>query len=223
MTIDINCDCGEDPAFVVDGRQERLLSFVTRGSVACGGHAGDDDTMRATVQQCAKLGVIVGAHPSYPDRSGFGRRRVDVHDLHNLSSSLRAQLNALRAIAQDVGVRVDYVKPHGQLYHDVESMPDVSLALLAAVHDVVGDVPIMVRARSPAIARFPSTIAEAFADRAYEPDGRLRPRTEPGALLDVDAAVTQARRIAREGWAQSICIHSDSPDALAIAREIAGT
>lgn len=202
-----------------DGRQAELLRFVTHASVACGGHAGDDDTMRATVRQCLSANVVIGAHPSYADREGFGRRRVEV-DEQTLASSLVSQVGRLRAIAAREGATLSYVKPHGQLYHDVEVDEVVARALLAASRDL----PIMVRARSPAIARFASTtrstIAEAFADRAYRDDGTLVPRSQPGALLDVDAAVAQARTIAAEGWAQVLCIHSDSPHAIEIARRL---
>lgn len=202
---------------VRDGRQRALLAFVTQASIACGGHAGDDETMRETVRQCLRSGVSIGAHPSYADRAGFGRRRVEV-DEGSLTRSLTLQVDRLRALCAAAGAPLSYVKPHGQLYHDVESDEGARRALLAAA----GALPIMVRARSPAMTHFPSTIAEAFADRAYDGDGRLRPRGQPGAILDIEEAVAQAARIAREGWAQSICVHGDGPHALEIARAVRG-
>lgn len=208
------CDCGEDAAFVVDGRQRALLSLVDYASIACGGHAGDDDTMRATVRQCIDAKVIIGAHPSYADRFGFGRRRVEV-DADALTSSLVAQVARLVVIAREEGARVEYVKPHGRLYHDVESDDACARALAAAA----GTQPVMVRARSNALAKFASTIPEAFADRGYGADGKLLPRDAPGALLDVDAAVAQARAI---DWAQVLCVHSDGPYAMQIARALRG-
>lgn len=205
------CDCGEDPAFVVDGRQRALLAHVQYASVACGGHAGDDDTMRETVRQCLALGVTIGAHPSYADREGFGRRRVEV-DESALVTSLAEQVARLDAIVRAEGGTLAYVKPHGRLYHDVESDDGCARALAAA-----SILPVMVRARSPALAKFASTIPEAFADRGYGPDGKLLPRDAPGALLDVDAAVAQARAI---DWAGVLCVHSDGAHALAIARAL---
>jgi UPF0271 protein len=210
------CDCGEDADFVKDGRQRALLALVKYASIACGGHAGDDETMRATVRQCIDANVVIGAHPSYADREGFGRRRVEV-DEAALTSSLRAQVARLIAIAGEEGARVEYVKPHGRLYHDVEGDDGCARALAAAS----GSLPVMVRARSPAIAKFTSTIPEAFADRGYGPDGKLLPREVAGALLDVDAAVAQARAVSAAGWAQVLCVHSDGAHALAIASAIA--
>lgn len=206
------CDCGEDPAFVVDGRQRALLAHVRYASIACGGHAGDDDTMRETVRQCLALGVTIGAHPSYADREGFGRRRVEV-DEAALTSSLVAQVARLDAIVRAEAGRLAYVKPHGRLYHDVESDDGCARALATAA----GALPVMVRARSPALQKFASTIAEAFADRGYGPDGKLLPRDAPGALLDVDAAVAQARAI---DWADVLCVHGDGPHALHIVRAL---
>ena len=221
--VRLNADVGEDPRAVVDGTQEALLALVQMANVACGGHAGDVDTMRATVEQCLRHRVQIGAHPSYPDRAGFGRRTLSMEPAA-LASSVREQVRALVDIAAACGARVLHVKPHGALYHDAARDPAVADALIAALADE--DVHVVLIAGAPMSARFVAAgfavVDEAFADRAYRTDGSLVPRTEPGALVtDPAAAASQAKRLVDEGRAGTLCVHGDTPGALAIARAVA--
>lgn len=220
--LELNCDLGEQPDDVHSGAQERLLPFLARANIACGGHAGDDETMAATVDQCLRHGVLVGAHPSYPDRANFGRVSLALPRAA-LEQSLVDQVTRLEQIAHARGVRLSHLKPHGALYHDVESRPHVAEALLEVAR-MLG-LPVVLFARSPANVQFLEAgipvLGEAFADRRYEPDGTLRPRTQAGALLDDPAeAADQAARIAAAGWAETLCVHGDTPGALEILRAV---
>ena len=227
-TIDLNCDLGEDP--LMHERDVALLAVVSSASVACGGHAGDAATMRALVQECKRRGRGIGAHPSYPDRAGFGRVEMDIPPTE-LQRTIRDQVASLREVAESLGATVSYVKPHGALYHAAMHKVDVAAAVTDAIEELDPGLAIVSQAL-PAGA--PDEIAsacgvrhiriarEAFADRRYEPSGLLRSRTLPGALLEDPAeAAAQAVRLAREGNAQTICIHSDTPNSLEIARAVA--
>jgi UPF0271 protein len=222
MKLDVNADMGESPRDVDDGTQEAMLPFVTRASVACGGHAGDDDTMRKTVAQCARHGVLVGAHPSYPDRAGFGRASMSM-PVDELRAVLLAQVAALDAVAREAGVTLAHLKPHGALYHDVARSPEVARVIV----DVAlrfGALPVIGLLGAPTAHVFRDAglvyLDETFADRRYEDDGSLRARTKPGALLTPDEAAAQVRRLVEEGRAATLCVHSDSPGALDILRAI---
>lgn len=220
--IDLNCDLGESPDHVFGGGQEAILPFLKRANVACGGHAGDIATMRATVEQCLRHGVLVGAHPSYPDPEGFGRRSLAVpHDL--LVDSIHAQVRELDDILRAQGGALAHIKPHGALYHDVGHAPDVARALLEAT--AAWDVPLVLQAGAPTTSLVREAgrrvLAEVFADRAYEPDGSLRARARPGAVLDdPQEAAAQAERLAKAGRGDTLCVHGDTPGALAIARAV---
>jgi UPF0271 protein len=233
--VDLNADMGESREALESGRDAELMRWITSANVACGGHAGDDETMRATLELAKKFGVGVGAHPSYPDRENFGRFEM-VMEPDELEISLRYELERLRRIADNVGVTIAHVKPHGALYHAASKDPRVAQAIADAVREF-GDVVLVGQAGSMALKHWETlgmrTAAEAFADRAYEANGELRKRTSSGALLDgAGMAAKQAKSIVLEGAvtavtgervavkAETLCVHSDTPGAAEIAREI---
>jgi UPF0271 protein len=215
----INIDCGEFPEHLA--AQPELLQYADLANIACGGHAGDAESMRVTVEQCRALGVRVGAHPSYPDRANFGRAELAISP-DELVESLCGQLDSLRQVTPDI----HHVKPHGALYNAAARNPELAAVIAEATLRTLGPSVILVGlARSPMLQVFRSAgfpvYAEAFADRAYEPDGSLRSRSLPGALItDPAVALAQATRIAAEGWADTICVHSDTPHALGILKAL---
>ncbi|MFZ9988305.1 MAG: LamB/YcsF family protein [Candidatus Nanopelagicales bacterium] len=222
---DLNADLGEgDP--VMDGL---LLGIVTSANVACGGHAGDNETMRRICDVAAARGVAIGAQVSYVDPEGFGRRRLDVGP-EVLASQIADQLGALAEHADAAGTSVTYVKPHGALYHAAVSDAVVAEAVLQGV----AGLPVLTlpfgALRDAAQARGVEVYTEAFADRGYTCDGRLVPRSDPRALLESAGAVSERiQRLVAEGVivsidgsaipieARSICVHSDTPGANALA------
>jgi UPF0271 protein len=203
--VDLNADVGE--GFDTD---DALLAIVTSANVACGFHAGSAETMRAVCALAAERGVAVGAHVSYRDREGFGRRDLDVAP-HVVREEAAAQIAALQDAS---GGRVAYVKPHGALYHRA-SVDDACAAAIAAA---AGDLPLLGFPGSRLLAHAGRGFAEGFADRGYAPDGTLLPRGEPGAILDADAAARQAVEVAER--VDSICVHGDSPAAPEIAARV---
>jgi 5-oxoprolinase (ATP-hydrolysing) subunit A len=243
-SIDLNADLGEgvrtatlDEAALDDG----LLAVVTSANVACGGHAGDDDSMRRVCASAAARGVVVGAQVSYADRAGFGRTRLDV-DADVLVSQLLAQITALRGHARAAGTEVAYLKPHGALYNTaVEDAAVADVVLDAVLRDAETSgraLPVVTLADGSlarrAAARGLVVVAEVFADRAYTAAGRLLPRHEPGAvLLDhevvverVLAMVVAGRVRSHDGVelevrAESVCLHSDTEGALELAHAVA--
>jgi UPF0271 protein len=232
--IDINADVGERTEALFDGSEERILRLVTSANIACGGHAGDDTSMNAVVRLCQSLGVSIGAHPSYPDREGFGRVKLDI-SLSELEGSLTGQVKALLVIASQCGATVHHVKPHGALYNAAATNTDLAATIARAVAVVNHDLVLVGLAGSPMLDVWRnlgfSVVAEAFADRSYEPDGTLRPRSVPGALIiDPFEAAKQSLRIVRERFvvsaggnrirlsAQTICVHSDTTNAHLIAK-----
>jgi 5-oxoprolinase (ATP-hydrolysing) subunit A len=231
--VDLNADVGEGAD--ADGHDDALLDVVTSASVACGVHAGDPNTMRRTVEAAAQRGVVVGAHPSYPDREGFGRRPMDMAPAQVVEEVL-AQVGALDAWARAFGTRVRYIKPHGALYHRMADDEACARALAEACHEA-GELFLMAPAGSRAVDVAESAgvrvAAEAFADRAYDPQGRLVPRANPGAVLtDPEEVASRAVGIAvdhRVGAidgtmisvaASSICVHGDTPGADVLARRV---
>lgn len=226
--VDLNCDLGEgfDDA--------SLLPLVTSANVACGAHAGDAGTMAATCRAAAESGVAVGAHPSYPDRTGFGRQDMDLSD-EALRATLLEQVEALRSAADGAGIEVRYLKPHGALYNRIARDP-AQAAVVAAIA-AESALPLLgpsgseiAAAAEAAGVRF---FAEAFADRAYTPDGRLAARGTAGAVItDPEAAGERAVRLALHGevlaldgtpvplLVDSICIHGDTPGAPAVAAAV---
>jgi UPF0271 protein len=213
-----------------DGRalDRAILDVVTRCNIACGGHAGDDESMAATIQAAVERNVLIGAHPSYPDREGFGRARPNIRD-EDLEQSLLSQVRALTAIARGQGATAAHLKPHGSLYNDAakdEGLAEmvVSVCQRVGIPELLGppDSALERKAREAGLV----FVAEAFADRSYEADGSLTPRALPGAVLTDEAKqLAQALSIIIDGevsartgervrlQSQTICLHGDTPGA----------
>lgn len=236
MRMDLNADLGESFGAWSMGDDAAMLDVVSSANIACGFHAGDPLTMRHTVALAAERGVRIGAHVSYRDRVGFGRRFIDVAPAE-LAAEILYQVGALEAVCRAAGTRVAYVKPHGALYNTVVHHQAQAAAVVSAILDYDPSLPLMglpggIAERLAARAGLP-TIAEAFADRGYTASGTLVPRGEPGAVLD-DPAEVAARMVAlvttgmvtaSDGSrvridAQSICVHGDTPGAVALARAV---
>ena len=223
-SVDLNADLGELPGEAGRALDAAILGAVTSASVACGGHAGDGEAMRRTFEAARAAGVSCGAHPSYPDRAGFGRRSVPM-TRGALAGSLAEQVGAAVEAARAVGASLRHLKPHGALYHDAEgaAVAEVVAALARghglALYGAPGGT-LAEAARAAGVAFVP----EGFADRAYRA-GRLVPRSEAGAVLADEAAqARQAVRLARgEAWpggpgpVGTICLHGDTPGAAASA------
>ena len=230
-TIDLNCDMGEGC-----GADEALMSFVSSANVACGGHAGDEASMRETVRLARRRGVAVGAHPSYPDRAGFGRKRLQ-RSPAEVRGDVVAQVRALAAICRAEGVPLVHVKQHGSLYNAAAEDEGLARAIAEAVRDVDPGLVVVCLAGSP-MARVVRGLGlacaeEAFADRGYTSRGTLVPRGEPGALVhEPQAVAARASRIARERTvvavdgttvpvaAETLCLHGDTPGAATLAEAI---
>jgi UPF0271 protein len=216
----LNVDAGE-----LADEPEELYRVAELVNVACGGHAGDEASMSRVVAACRAAGTRVGAHPSYPDRVGFGRRTLDVDDAA-LARSIEQQCTALAAVARRHGVRVGWAKLHGALYHDAQKEASRALAVLGAVKAALGaDVAVVGppsgATRDAAAALGLPYLREAFADRGVRADGTLVPRGEPGALVtDPAQAAARARELAANGACDTVCVHGDSPGAVEIARAV---
>lgn len=218
--MDVNCDMGEG---VPD--QEAMMPFLTSANIACGGHAGDEDTMRTTIQQAMRHGLKIGAHPGYFDKENFGRTEMMLPE-EEIAMVVHAQCAVFGRIAEQCGATVSHVKPHGALYNQAVKSAMISRAIAEGVGRWRRDVAIMGLAGSLMLDVFREAgfraMAEAFADRKYEADGTLRSRKFDDALIrDPQAAGEQSLRIAKEGIAETICIHGDTPGALNIAKEVA--
>jgi len=216
--IDLNADVGEGPG------EEALYEVISSANVACGGHAGDIVSMREAVGLALRRGVAVGAHPSYPDREGFGRLSQDL-DPEEIATAVAAQIISLAQVVWTQGAGLVHVKPHGALYNDAAFRDDVAAAVAEGVVRVSDALILYGLAGSSALTvwrrRGLRIACEGFADRAYDPDGRLVPRTHPGALItDPHAAADQAVRLASGGRCDTICVHGDTPGAVAIARAV---
>jgi UPF0271 protein len=212
--IDLNADLGESTQRWATGEDQRLLEIVTSANICTGSYAGDDDLILATCAAAVRLGVRVGAQVGYPDREGFGRRPMEFQP-GDLTGEIQDQIRHLTALADQIGADVAYVKPHGALYHRIIHDP----VQAQAVRDAAGNLPLMGLAGTLP-AGLPPDIAEGFADRAYSGPTVLLPRSEPGALItDPDAAGAQAVRLMEAG-VHSVCVHSDSPGALHLARSV---
>jgi UPF0271 protein len=230
-TIDLNADLGEGAPFDAE-----LLQIVSSANIACGGHAGDSESMAATVRSAIANGVAVGAHPGYADRDGFGRESGFMSG-DALYESLTGQVTALADIAAELGARLSHVKPHGALYNDALRNRDLADIIARVIAEAPGEPAFMGMAGTElersANQHGLDFIAEAFVDRAYEPDGTLVSRKEPGAVHeDLAVATTQAVRLAEDGEttarngeivkvrADTLCIHGDTPGAAEKARAV---
>ena len=235
--IDLNCDMGELPEAIADGTQESLMRSITSVNIACGGHAGDEQTMKATIEQALRWKLAMGAHPGYPDRANFGRLELSL-PANETANSVFEQVRTLAEIAAHCGARVVHVKPHGALYNQAVRDRGIAEAIAEGVARWTREVVLVGLAGSPMLEVFQGAgfdvAAEAFADRRYEPNGTLRSRKFEDALIrDPAEAGWQALRIverraviACDGSevpvnAQTLCIHGDTPGAPEIAATVA--
>ena len=235
-SIDLNSDLGEGFGPWPRGDDATMLGLVTSANVACGGHASDPETMFTTLRLAADRGVIVGAHPGYNDREGFGRRVIPMAPVA-IGWMVAAQIGSLQALAAMAGTTVRYVKPHGALGNLAADRREVADAIVAAVRVLAPDLAILaisgteleLSARASGVRVF----SEIFADRTYLATGRLTPRSRPDALIhDADAAAARLLAFLDSGLmpvvdgdpiplaAPSVCVHGDSPGAVAMARLI---
>ncbi|MTH79051.1 LamB/YcsF family protein [Paracoccus aestuariivivens] len=234
--IDLNSDLGESYGAWRMGDDATMLELVSSANVACGYHAGDALGILTTLGQAKERGVAVGAHVSYPDRVGFGRRNMDVTSAE-LTADVIYQIGALQGLAKAAGTRVTYVKPHGALYNTIAGDARQADAVIAGMLAVDPTLVMMGLAGAPILERAKAAglpvVAEAFADRAYTPQGTLVSRREAGAVLhDPELVAQRMLRLATDGVieaidgsilqldAQSICIHGDSPGAVAMAARV---
>ncbi|VEG58064.1 LamB/YcsF family protein [Mycolicibacterium aurum] len=234
--VDLNADLGEGFGVWTLGDDDAMLDIVTSANVACGFHAGDPATLRRVCRSAVERGVQIGAQVSYRDLAGFGRRFIDV-STEDLIADVMYQIGALSALASAAGSSVAYVKPHGALYNSIVTNRQQAHAVAEAVHAVDPGLPVLGLAGSVFFTAAKdvglTTVAEAFADRAYRPDGQLVSRRERNAVLhDVDeiadrvlTMVTTGRVTAVDGstipiTVESVCVHGDSPGAVQIATAV---
>jgi UPF0271 protein len=220
-TIDLNADLGEGGT-----EDESLLRLVSSANIACGGHAGDETSMRRAVGLAMASGVAIGAHPSYEDREHFGRRAMAL-PLHTVTDFVRRQVGELAAIAADMGAELHHVKAHGSLYNQADRDRLLADAVVQGITDISPDL-ILYAPPAGALAAAGraaglTLCAEGFADRRYLENGALMPRAEPGAVIkNVEEAVAQAMEIVANGAVETLCVHGDGPTAVAILRTLRG-
>lgn len=234
--IDLNSDLGESFGAWTMGDDTAILQLVSSANVACGFHAGSPAGLLSTLRMAKQQGVAIGAHVSYPDLVGFGRRNMDISS-DELTADVIYQIGALQGLARAAGTEVRYVKPHGALYNTIAHDERQALAVINAIQSIDAGLPLVGLAGSRVLELAQEkglrTIAEAFADRAYHTDGSLVSRREAGSVLH-DAQhiaermlqlITQGGVTSIEGEftpvkADSICVHGDSPGAIEMARQI---
>jgi len=234
--IDINSDLGESFGAWTMGDDAAMLDIVSSANVACGFHAGDPAGILRTLKAAGRRGVAIGAHVGYRDLAGFGRRNMDPSS-EELVGDVIYQIGALKGLAAAAGTTVTYVKPHGALYNTIARDERQASDVITAIRSVDSGLVLMALAGSPLIAQARAAgltvVAEAFADRAYTADGQLVSRREKGAVLhDPQQIARRIVRMVKDGVirsidggdvaidAQSVCVHGDSPDAVAIARHL---
>ncbi len=234
--MDINCDMGEIPRLLKDNVYSDLMDHVTSINLACGGHAGDLSMMRELVRIAKRKNVRIGAHPSYPDRENFGRLVLEM-DSEELLRSICDQVRSLISVAEEESVSISHIKPHGALYDQAAKDAHLARVIGSAVDRVEPDLDIICLSGSSMVRILEDmglkVVQEAFADRTYERDGGLRDRRSDRALItDPQKAADQARSIIEDKkiitfdgseisvQAQTLCIHSDTPNAIAIAQEV---
>ncbi len=220
MAVFLNIDAGELP-----GEPDELYQVAQAVSIACGGHAGDAASMARALAACRAHGTRAGAHPSYPDPENFGREPMDL-PAHVLRGEVEAQCRALLLAAVEQGVALAHVKPHGALYHAANRDPELARAVVEGARAALGPNVAIVGPQRGQLAEAARAagllfLREGFADRGLLPDGSLVPRGQPGALiLDPALAAAQAARLAAAGQVDTLCVHGDSPGAIAIARAV---
>jgi UPF0271 protein len=236
LSVDLNCDMGESFGAYRMGNDEAILDFVTSANIACGFHAGDPSTIHQTVKAAIAKGVAVGAHPSLPDLQGFGRRTMAVSAAEAYDMVIY-QVGALAGFAQALGGRVTHVKAHGALYNMAAKDPRLAQAIANAVRDFDPKLVLyglagsaLVHAAEEAGLR---SASEVFADRTYQDDGSLTPRSQPNAMIaDLEASIAQVKRMVLDAVVRSVqgndvpvradtlCVHGDEPGALAFVKRI---
>ena len=235
MVIDLNSDMGESYGAYTIGADDEILRWVTSANVACGRHGGDPSVMRRTVERAKALGVAVGAHPSYPDLLGFGRRVMQI-TRQEARDYMLYQIGALRAFAEALGLTLQHVKPHGAIYNVAVKDRELSLGIAEGIADAGGNL-ILVGLPGSELLRAGQEVGvrvarEAFGDRAYNEDGTLVSRKLPGSLITDPGAVAERVLGFSRGMvtaisgkeiriqADTICLHGDTPGAGAIARRV---
>lgn len=234
--VDLNADIGESFGRYELPGEDELLSLITSANVACGFHAGDPMVMQRTVSAAAGRGVTVGAHPGYRDLIGFGRRELAATPAE-IAADVVYQVGALDAFCRTAGTRVRYVKLHGALYHRAADDKEVAKAVAFALRQLDQELVVLGPEGSAMLQAANATgldvAREAFVDRAYQPDGRLVPRNQPGAVLDDPEAIAErALRMVQDRYvvaidgtrcivrADSLCVHGDGPKAVAVVRAV---
>ena len=234
----LNCDLGESYGSWQMGLDADVMPYIDMANIACGFHAGDADVMARTLALAKQHGVAIGAHPSYPDLQGFGRRSMALSH-SEIVNCLRYQIAALDGMALSAGVTLSYVKPHGALYNDMMAKPAVFAAVLDAVAGFYKPLKLMILATArqqefaaQAKAQGVSLLFEAFADRRYTDEGTLTPRSQSGAVLHADDMLAQVRQLVTEGTvttasgqllalqADTLCVHGDNQAAIAQVQQI---
>ena len=236
MKIDLNSDLGESFGAYKIGMEDKVLPLVTSANIACGFHAGDPSVMKKTVDLAVKSGAALGAHPGYPDLVGFGRRKMAVSPA-DVYAMVVYQVGALSAFAKAAGTRLQHVKPHGAMYNMAAKDPALAEAIAQAIYDVDREIILFALAGSESVKAAEKiglkVASEVFADRSYQEDGSLTPRTQPGAMItDEDASIAQVLSMVLKGQvttlsgkvipvkADTICVHGDGEKALLFTQKI---
>jgi UPF0271 protein len=231
MNPDINCDMGEGIS-----NDEAIMPFISSANIACGYHAGDEEIMKRTVELAIKHKISIGAHPSYPDRENFGRTNIRL-PLNEVYDLVTKQIHLLKEITRSAGASLHHVKPHGALYNMAARSKPLAVVIALAVKDVDEKLKLYGLSGSHLIMEAQKigikSVSEVFADRSYQDDGRLTPRSNPEALInDTDKAVQQVLQMIKEGTvttvsgkvipivAETICIHGDGEHAVEFAKAI---
>lgn len=236
MKIDINCDMGESYGRFKIGNDDTIFPYITSCNIACGFHGGDPLTIENTIKKAIKYGVRIGGHPSFPDLSGFGRRYMEMRG-EELKALVKYQIGALKSMTESEGGELSYVKPHGALYNMAAKNISVAMCIGQAISEIDNNLKLMGMAGSEmeeaAKKNKLKFVAEAFADRRYEPDGELMSRNKEGAVIsDAEEAAEQMLSMVKNKsvetssggliliHAQSFCIHGDNPNAVNILKKI---
>ena len=234
LTVDLNCDLGEGC-----DNDAQLMKYISSANIACGYHAGDDDTMRRTVELAVANGVAIGAHPGYDDRENFGRREMHL-PREQVFEIMTDQIERLDRIATEFGIKLSHVKPHGALYNQAARDPDLASAIAVAVHQHDPDLVLFGLSGSASIVEAErvglKTASEVFADRTYTSDGRLTPRTQSNALItSTEGSLEQVMDMVKYGRvrstdgimvriaAETVCLHGDGDHAVDFAAAISRT
>ncbi|MGB4773481.1 MAG: 5-oxoprolinase subunit PxpA [Chitinophagaceae bacterium] len=236
IAVDLNCDMGESTASQKIGADELIMPLISSANIACGFHGGDPEVIAATIELAKKNQVAIGAHPSFPDRENFGRKEMEL-DSHTIRNLIIYQVSAMKGMAASMNAVLTHVKPHGALYNMAARRQDYAEAIANAVMTIDPKLVLFGLAGSTMLSAAAeiglTTCAEVFADRSYQDDGSLTPRTQPGAMIkNVQQAVQQVVGMVKEGrvrsmngrWialkADTVCIHGDTPGAAEYAKAI---